>query len=757
MASVQMLSLWLRYPITWWIILLLPTSVLPETIYRVDPLALLSATLRTYQRAGCDTEQVSLSCPRGTSISIELAQYGRAGDITDNSLCPATSEDETTAMLDQVHSGTEIEVKPAESCSWPNALQYALLQTVVEACQKKRHCKFAAPSKSVTGDPCPGVRKFIEIAYKCRPYEFRSKVGCENDMIQLMCNPYSRIAIYEATFGRTEYESVQCAQPQGVKEETCKASYATETVMQICHGRRRCSLSADSGTFGKPCRSDSRMYLKVVYTCIPRKVLKDRYDTSPEPDEPQQSEFDIDQDELYDEDQFYKESEAIPPAPKLQGGLSNPGHPYDFPDESSSSVIPPLLSRNDNSLEEGQFPNGELGVKVSGDFDGNETLGYTESVVGGLSIPSSTTTTESFLIPKLANGDIFGHFGETNKEGVEKIEQFYSTTTAILPKYFIRRRHHHRHRHSDGPRKLSKEKVVGKSFVNDNDLLNSTESDFMEGARFEFECSPDPFENGERIEVIGFLAEWIQAYLFLAQNQERFYLYLIVSVAAGVLLCLILVVGRLVIHKRRRAKSDSKFQQSSTGETQLPNGFSDDISEIDADIDLTTPLPVPSVTRNENYMTYTPSPSPYGGSLAPSNVSHTSTTMLVPTSSLIVSGGSRQATPPPNMIPGGGPVSTYMGPPPPVSGPMGPLMPISSVSHHTTVPSYLPGAMMVSHHGTLRRTMVPAGSATGIMPSPSPTPPPTSLGVVTPNVCYEGTLPRSLSRGMPDNSQYYYG
>lgn len=41
--------------------------------------ALLAATLRTYQRAGCDSEQLSLSCPRGTSISIELAQYGRAG------------------------------------------------------------------------------------------------------------------------------------------------------------------------------------------------------------------------------------------------------------------------------------------------------------------------------------------------------------------------------------------------------------------------------------------------------------------------------------------------------------------------------------------------------------------------------------------------------------------------------------------------------------------------------------------------------
>lgn len=47
----------------------------------------------------------------------------------------------------------------------------------------------------------------------------------------------------------------------------CLASYATETVMQKCHGRRKCTLSADSTTFGKPCRPDSRMYLKVVYTC----------------------------------------------------------------------------------------------------------------------------------------------------------------------------------------------------------------------------------------------------------------------------------------------------------------------------------------------------------------------------------------------------------------------------------------------------------------------------------------------------------
>lgn len=50
--------------------------------------------------------------------------------------------------------------------------------------------------------------------------EFRSKVVCENEVIQLLCNPFSRIAIYSASYGRTEYESIQCTQPQGVKEES---------------------------------------------------------------------------------------------------------------------------------------------------------------------------------------------------------------------------------------------------------------------------------------------------------------------------------------------------------------------------------------------------------------------------------------------------------------------------------------------------------------------------------------------------------
>lgn len=83
-------------------------------------------------------------------------------------------------------------------------------------------------------------------------------------------------------------------------------------------------------------------------------------------------------------------------------------------------------------------------------------------------------------------------------------------------------------------------------------------------------------------------------------------MYLIISVTAGVLICLTLLVLRLLCQRRHPKADDQEtdvhetsFQKSNTGETTIPNGFSDDISEIDADIDLTATLPISSVTRND--------------------------------------------------------------------------------------------------------------------------------------------------------------
>lgn len=47
--------------------------------------------------------------------------------------------------------------------------QYSLLQTAIEACQKKTKCKFIPAPKSFGGGSCPGSRKVIEYTYKCRP------------------------------------------------------------------------------------------------------------------------------------------------------------------------------------------------------------------------------------------------------------------------------------------------------------------------------------------------------------------------------------------------------------------------------------------------------------------------------------------------------------------------------------------------------------------------------------------------------------
>lgn len=90
---------------------------------------------------------------------------------------------------------------------------------------------------------------------------------------------------------------------------------------------------------------------------VPRKVLIDRFESTPEPDEPLQiDDLEPEQEELYDEDQFYKESDISPgPAPKLQGDLAKKPQTFDGSTFTlTSSLSPPQRARDDSSLE-GEF------------------------------------------------------------------------------------------------------------------------------------------------------------------------------------------------------------------------------------------------------------------------------------------------------------------------------------------------------------------------------------------------------------------
>ncbi|XP_075551739.1 protein eva-1-like [Dermacentor variabilis] len=228
-------------------------------------LPLLSGTLKTFQKFACDGQELQLRCFRNTSISISVAQYGRS--VPYHMLCPPPSQEE---------EGAE-NAKPAQEYNGSvECIAKEALKVVEAACREKRECMVRTDVKSFMVDPCPGVYKYAEVAYKCRPTTFSNRIVCENGVLNLRCHKNLRIVVYSANFGGTEKGVPECPQRQDVKLSVCQVSYATETVLTSCHGRRKCTVAADMGTFGNPgCHRDSRLFLKVVYTCAPKEILKD--------------------------------------------------------------------------------------------------------------------------------------------------------------------------------------------------------------------------------------------------------------------------------------------------------------------------------------------------------------------------------------------------------------------------------------------------------------------------------------------------
>ncbi|XP_067118715.1 protein eva-1-like isoform X1 [Centruroides vittatus] len=238
-------------------------SILPATVVASN-LPLLSGTLRTFQVHACDGDELRIECFPDTVISIYLAQYGR--NVPSYQLCPPELAGESY-FLDN----------DTTNCFASEALRYSFLQTIEAACREQQVCQLTTSPESFGSDPCPGVRKYAEVAFKCRPSTFYNKIVCEGDRLRLRCHKSLRIVIYSAAFGGTHYGVAECPQPKDSKNQAdCQVSYATETVMSSCHGRRKCSIGADVGTFGNPsCPKGNSLFLKVVYTCVPREILKD--------------------------------------------------------------------------------------------------------------------------------------------------------------------------------------------------------------------------------------------------------------------------------------------------------------------------------------------------------------------------------------------------------------------------------------------------------------------------------------------------
>ena len=95
------------------------------------------------------------------------------------------------------------------------------------------------------------MRKYVEVAYKCKPTVFKSKVVCQDKDLKLQCgsseaeNNDTRIAIYSSSFSASGGTHIYCPS-EGKKDfdsafdqQACEEQYVTEPVMKLCHGQRK--------------------------------------------------------------------------------------------------------------------------------------------------------------------------------------------------------------------------------------------------------------------------------------------------------------------------------------------------------------------------------------------------------------------------------------------------------------------------------------------------------------------------------------
>ncbi|XP_064628397.1 protein eva-1 homolog C-like isoform X2 [Lineus longissimus] len=219
----------------------------------------LSSTLYTFQEHACSGETLKLRCPQDTTLSIQFAQFGR--QVPSHQMCPS----KPGSLLPQ--SSQEEDT---------NCLATTSLEVVLKACQEKRHCSVEATSDTFGQDPCAGTTKYLEVAYKCRPNEFKSQLACEGQEMVLYCpKKKTRIAIYSAMFGRTAEGTDECPSYSGDEDQECQSTYTLDEVMKRCHGRRQCMVEANEHIFGDPCPPRMKKYLHVIFTCVQKRILKE--------------------------------------------------------------------------------------------------------------------------------------------------------------------------------------------------------------------------------------------------------------------------------------------------------------------------------------------------------------------------------------------------------------------------------------------------------------------------------------------------
>uniref|UniRef100_A0A0K0CTC0 Latrophilin Cirl n=1 Tax=Angiostrongylus cantonensis TaxID=6313 RepID=A0A0K0CTC0_ANGCA len=92
----------------------------------------------------CEGGTAELVCPRGTVISIALANYGRYSAR----VCYENEELDVVVPMTQCHNPKTV-----------LALQ--------KSCSGRRQCRFVVNNDFFVHDPCPGIKKYLDVTYAC--------------------------------------------------------------------------------------------------------------------------------------------------------------------------------------------------------------------------------------------------------------------------------------------------------------------------------------------------------------------------------------------------------------------------------------------------------------------------------------------------------------------------------------------------------------------------------------------------------------
>uniref|UniRef100_T1HA13 SUEL-type lectin domain-containing protein n=1 Tax=Rhodnius prolixus TaxID=13249 RepID=T1HA13_RHOPR len=141
------------------------------------------------------------------------------------------------------------------------------LQLTENWCNQKQECTLKASSR-VFKDPCPDVKKYLEVYYVCTQDGWK-ELACPDDTMKLSCPKGFVIDLQSVFYGRRN--TYWCG---GGSSDFCEVQNAFTVVKKMCNLKQKCSIMAASvSTFGDEC-PNIRKYLEVIYKCVKNEEFK---------------------------------------------------------------------------------------------------------------------------------------------------------------------------------------------------------------------------------------------------------------------------------------------------------------------------------------------------------------------------------------------------------------------------------------------------------------------------------------------------